>query len=304
MFHFNDYLRICRENQDLTQNDLVEALVAYDKSFDCLDTNTISRWERGVSKPSLSKQTLLIRYFSDTFNKIYPFIENAEPIEIEKSFCALGFSKLLGRHKLVMSFPTQHMDKKRFRINLIQDSPLAQSALSKNLLVLQEMYGLPLSQEIQTLMANIPSNHFAVCEYDGDYYGHFFAIKLLPEAFEKILTFQMPFSLLSDDHIAKEDEKGSYFFFGFFGMSELMISMLWVHFYSWVIKKQSLILEMGAIITTKEGEMIAKNMNTEHFSSIEIDQKKYQSFRGSIKQMLITENVVKMLFNPESCPEV
>lgn len=303
MFQFSDYLRICRENQNLTQSELVATLFAFNPSFECLDTNTLSRWERGVSKPSLTKQTLIIQYFSESFKRIYPFIEEAERIDIEQSFCALGFSKLLGKHKLVMSFPTQHMDKKRFQTKLIQESHLKQSALSKNLLMFQEMYSLSLPAAAQQRMAELDSNHFAICEYDDEYYGHFFAIKLRPDAFESALRFELNFAELDSHHIAKDQECGSFLFFGFFGMSDVVMSILWVNFYSWVIKKQSYILEMGAIITTKEGEMIAKNMNTENFFEKELNDKLYRSFRATVKQMLITDNVVKMLFNPESCPE-
>ncbi len=303
MFQFNDYLRICREHQNLTQSELAAALCIYNQTFESLDTNTLSRWERGVSKPSLSKQTLLVHYFSESFGRIYPFIEQAERIDIEKSFCALGFSKMLGRHKLIMSFPCQHMDKSRFLIKLIKDSHLKQSAISKNLLIFQEMYNLPLSSDTLKSMASIPSNHFSVCEYDNEYYGHFFALKLKPAVFEKAMNFLLDFNQLSENDIAKKDEQGNYLFFGFFGMSDMVISILWVHFYSWVIKQQSTIIEMGAIITSKEGEMIAKNMNTEKHASHEISNRHYQSFRATTKQMLITDNVVKMLFNPESCPE-
>lgn len=303
MFHFNDYLRICREEKKATQSELVEDLVEFDKSFESLDTNTLSRWERGVSKPSISKQTLIVRYFSHHFDRIYPFIEQVERIEIEKSFCALGFSKLLGRHKLVMSFPTHHMDKKRFKIELFENSRLQQSATSKNLLVFQEMYSQPISPELQLALAHNPANHFSICEYDGDYYGHFFAIKLKPESFQKTMDFEILLSEIQPSHIAKADEPGCYFFFGFFGMSELVISMLWVNFYSWVIKQQNLIQQMGAIITSKEGEMIAKNMNTENYQDFQLNGMTYHSFKATTEQMLITENVVKMLFNPESCPE-
>lgn len=303
MFQFSDYLRICREHQNLTQSELVEALYEFDKNFECLDTNTLSRWERGVSKPSLSKQTLLIHYFSESFNRIYPFIEQAERIEIEQSFCALGFSKLLGRHKLVMAFPTHHMEKNAFKIHLIQESNLKQSALSKNLLILQEIYSIPLERQTQIEMAALRSNHFAVCEYEGEYYGHFFAIKLKPDIFEDVISLEFPFTELQPNHIAEENEPGCYFFYGFFGMSDVVISMLWVNFYSWVIKKQSEILEMGAIISTKEGEMIARNMNTENYATKQFNNRTFQSFRARTKQMLITDLVVKMLFNPESCPE-
>jgi len=304
MFQFNDYMQICREQQGLTQGELTEALIRYNQNFESLDTTTLSRWERGASKPSLSKQTLIVQYFSDTFNTIYPFIEQAEPIEIEKSFCALGFSKLFGRHKLVMAFPCHHMDMSRFLIKRFQDSPLQQSALRKNLLILQEMYNLELSVSHLEALANTKSSLFLVCEYDYEYYGHLFILKLKPKYFEALMRFELFLDQIQENHLATHNEMGSYLFFGFFGMSDIILSMLWVHFYAHVIKEQNTVVEMAAIVTSKEGEMIAHNMNTESYESIEKGKKTFQSFRATPKQMLITDNVVKMLFNPESCPEL
>ena len=303
MFKFSDYLRICREEKHLTQGELVTQLITLDKTFNSLDTTTLSRWERGVSKPSLSKQTLIILFFSRYFKRIYPFIEQAEQIDIEQSFCALGFSKLLGRHKLIMNFPTHHMDKKQFKIELYQNSTVQQSALKRNEFILKEMYDRPIDEALQKSFALNQANHFSICEYQNEYYGHFFAIKLTPEAFDQVINFELNLDQLNDKHFSAIDEIGCYFFFGFFGMSDLVISMIWVNFYSWVIKQQSQIKEMGAIISTKEGEMIAKNMNTELYNSVEISGRTFQSFCATTEDMLITENVVKMLFNPESCPD-
>lgn len=303
MFSFSDYLKICREEKGVTQNELVEELVELSRDFESLDNTTMSRWERGVSKPSLTKQTSIIRYFSDHFGRIYPFIEHAERIDIEQSFCALGFSKLLGRHKLVMNFPTQHMDKKSFATLRFNDSQLQSNAVIRNLFMIKELYGKDLCPDSHLQLAKNPANYCAVCEYDGEYYGHFFALKLKPDIFKKMMAFQYPIEALCQENIAAEDEAGSYYFFGFFGMSDLVISMLWINFYSWLIKEQDLIQEAGALIASKEGIMIAKNMNIECVASVEMGERTYHSFVGTPQHMLIAENVVKMLFNPENCPE-
>ncbi|BBP46208.1 hypothetical protein THMIRHAS_15810 [Thiosulfatimonas sediminis] len=303
MFKFSDYLRICRENTGVTQTELVDALIQNDSAFNSLDATTLSRWERGVSKPALSKQTLIIKYFSQYFGRIYPFLEEAEPIEIEKSFCAIGFSKLLGRHKMVMDFPTKNMDTKLFKVKPFHDSLHKMTALRRNHMIMQEIYGPQLCYTLHENLATNPSNYFAICEYQGDYYGHFFALRLKPEVFRRLMNFNMRADAISLLDIAPADEIGCYYFFGFFSLGEKVISLIWIHFYTQLIKQQKTIADLGALIVSKEGEIIAKNMNTECVNAIEIQGITMMNFQASIDQMLITENVVKMLFNPESCPE-
>lgn len=303
MFQFHDYLRTCREEQSITQAELVDELMKYDECFKSLDATTLSRWERGVSKPSLSKQTSIARHFSHKFGRIYPFIEKAKRIDIENSFCALGFSKLLGKHNLVLNFPTQNMEKKNFTVNTFDSSDLKETAVRKNILMLQELYNKKIDFDQHMALAQMPGNYFAICDYDKDFYGHLFALKLKEQAFEKLMNFQMSTDHLGATDFASPKEPGHYLFFGFFGMSDLVISMLWIHFYSFLIKEQDYIIGGGAIIASKGGIMIAKNMNTELKTSAQIGNKTFSSFTSSTEQMLIAEPVVKMLFNPENCPE-
>lgn len=303
MFKFSDYLRICRENIGATQSEMVDQLLKIDTTFNSLDATTLSRWERGVSKPALSKQTLIIKYISRYFDRIYPFLEEAEPIEIEKSFCAIGFSKLLGRHKMVMDFPTNHMDTKLFQVKFYHESEHQMTALRRNHMIMQEIYGPQLCDQLHEKLAQHPSNYFAICEYQNDYYGHFFALRLKPTVFKRLMDFTMRAEELTVEDIANDDEMGSYYFFGFFSLGELVISLIWIHFYTQLIKQQKSIEDLGAMIVSKEGEIIAKNMNTECINMIDVQDTTIMNFQASIDQMLITENVVKMLFNPESCPE-
>jgi len=303
MFKFSDYLRICRENKGVTQTELVEELINTDRVFSSLDATTLSRWERGVSKPALSKQTLIIKYFSNYFDRIYPFLNEAESIEIEKSFCAIGFSKLLGRHKMVMDFPTKNMDTKQFKVKSYLESSHKMTALRRNHMIMQEIYGPQFCNQLHENLAQHPANYFAVCEYQDDYYGHFFALRLKPPIFKRLMDFTMRADEISIDDIADQNEIGCYYFFGFFSLGELVISLIWIHFYTHLIKQQKTIKDLGAMIVSKEGEIIAKNMNTECINTIEVQNTTVMNFQASVDQMLITENVVKMLFNPESCPE-
>ncbi|CAK6712246.1 Putative transcriptional regulator [Vibrio harveyi] len=63
---FSKYLTEKRKNKGLTQVEFVKALKSYNfSSFGSLDNVTVSRWERGVTCPSLYKQVLITRFYND-----------------------------------------------------------------------------------------------------------------------------------------------------------------------------------------------------------------------------------------------
>ncbi|WP_017021987.1 helix-turn-helix domain-containing protein [Aliivibrio logei] len=61
MITFSDYLQKVRVEKNLTQQNLLEQLIQSSEAFAKLDLTTLSRWERGVTKPKLEKQLLVAR---------------------------------------------------------------------------------------------------------------------------------------------------------------------------------------------------------------------------------------------------
>lgn len=58
---FSSYLSSIRTDAGLTQQKLLDRLIDYDTAFERLDLNTLSRWERGVTTPPITKQILIVR---------------------------------------------------------------------------------------------------------------------------------------------------------------------------------------------------------------------------------------------------
>lgn len=303
MYKFSDYLNICRKEQNITQSELVDYLIEHNDCFESLDTTTLSRWERGISKPSIAKQTEIIIYFSKVFNRVFPFINDADTVDIENSFCSLGFSKLVGKHNLVLNFPTHQMDKAEFSVSLLAESSSQEDAVNRNILMFKELYNKEIDFDKHMAMSLKPANYFSVCTYGGDYYGHLCFIKVKTAIYRKLMRFEMVTEQLKPDDFASEDEQGHLLFYGFFGMSELVMSMLWVHFYSTLIKYQDNVISNGAIIATDGGKKIALGLGLELQSSAPVGDKVFSSYDALTSVMLLNERIVKMLFNPESCPE-
>ncbi|MGR6778155.1 helix-turn-helix domain-containing protein [Moritella viscosa] len=68
---FSSFLRKIRTEHDLSQEDLRALLNERSHSFNSLDTISISRWERGINTPSLTKQSEIAEIFGDDLFNIY-----------------------------------------------------------------------------------------------------------------------------------------------------------------------------------------------------------------------------------------
>ncbi|MFH0265615.1 helix-turn-helix domain-containing protein [Vibrio rumoiensis] len=81
MNSFSSYLVEIRTQKGLTQKKLLDSLIEYDEAFKKLDLNTLSRWERGVTTPPLTKQILIARCLDCD---IKPLLPDDTPNEEEK----------------------------------------------------------------------------------------------------------------------------------------------------------------------------------------------------------------------------
>lgn len=70
---FGKYLKEIRENNGYTQKELAAHLQLASNEFSNVDYVTISRWERGISKPSPSKSVRILRCF---MQDITPYLES------------------------------------------------------------------------------------------------------------------------------------------------------------------------------------------------------------------------------------
>ncbi|QUM75591.1 helix-turn-helix transcriptional regulator [Moritella sp. 24] len=68
---FSSFLRKIRSEHCLSQEGLRALLAERSHSFDSLDTISISRWERGINTPSLTKQSEIAEVFGEDLFNIY-----------------------------------------------------------------------------------------------------------------------------------------------------------------------------------------------------------------------------------------
>ena len=299
---FNTYLKSCREHSALTQEELVNALYIYDiDTFEGLDTSTLSKWERGITQPKASKQVSMIKYFQKKTGAVLPCWDTYTIQEAEEHICQAGVKNLLGKNKqLVLNFPSNTMQLDDLKIYPARHSDRMDTLLDINM-DLHKNANHPYAQislEQFKSWALHPSNLFLTCEYKDGVLGLFFSLRLKPEIFQKIINFEMQKSELTIDDFASFDEMGSNFMLSFYALNDKVATMLFIRYYAHLIANQTRIKEIGVITTLDDVKRVVNNMSLEETKSMMTDDKvELKSYKQSLANVLVTENVVKMLFS-------
>lgn len=298
---FHTYIKLCRKNLNFTQRELVAELYKFDTIFRGLDAGALGRWERAVTETPLLKKVKLLEYFFREFDFYFPFLNINDVESIEKKLLAEGVTKFLGKHKdIVMSFPTPQSEENDFTIKLAEKSNHKDTAFATATNICEAMYGEDTYYTAQTLheYSSFPSSLFFICEYKGQYFGHSFFIYMKPEIYDKVMNFEMDYMDVTTEHLALENEKGSYMSMGLFAMNDKALALLFVRFYAYLIINQKNILKIGTLISDNDAINIARNFGLQKYAV----QDDLMAYSAELKNVLLTEQIIKILFSPNNAP--
>ena len=303
---FYKYLKACREKKNITQEQLVSALYEFDpKTFENLDTGTLSRWERNTTRPKFVKQVSIVRYFQQSFNDALPCWEGYSEEEVEHLICTTGVQNIFGKPaQLILNFPAESMEFDSLTVYPIRDIDTLDTLFELNM-DLHTATNPPLLrvslEQFKKWSVN-PCSFFLACEYKEWFLGYFFSIKLKQEIFEKIMNFEMKKSEITEDDFAAADEPGSNYLLSFYALNNKVASILFIRYYAYLIANQKYIAEIGVSTALEEVKKVVRNMNLDYYKTITIeDRREVDSYRQNLGKILSSEYVVKMIFSdPES----
>ena len=307
MLDFYKYLKECREHLEMTQDDLVSALYRSDEeAFEHLDTVTLSRWERDSTKPNTLKQLSIIKYFQHATGEALPCWYEYSVTEVEDLICSAGVKNLFSKSKeLILNFPSAMMHVNDLKVYPIRDIEKAHPLFELNMNVHLSRNNIFSQLDIETFQAwgRHPANLFLACEYKESFVGLFFAVKLKPKVFEKVLNFEMKYSEIKASDFASHDEKGSDLLLSFYAINQEVAKILFVRHFAYLIANQKNLEYIGVTTNTDEVKKIVLNMNLEHFHQTDTKDTRthkditVDSYRQSLHKVLATEYVTKMIFS-------
>ena len=291
----------------MTQDELVSALYRFDeKTFEHLDTVTLSRWERDSTKPNTLKQLSIIKYFQYYTGEALPCWYEYSVTEVEDLICSAGIKNLFTKSKeLILNFPSIMMLVDDLKVYPISDIKKAHPLFELNMDVHLSHNNTFSQLSIETFKTwgMYPSNLFLACEYKESFVGLFFSVKLKPEVFNKVLHFEMKYSEIKESDFASHDEKGSDLLLSFYAINQEVAKILFVRHFAYLIANQKNLEYIGVSTSTDEVKKIVLNMNLEEFQQVHTkdirDNKSItvESYRQSLDNVLATEYVTKMIFS-------
>ena len=306
--HFNEYIKACREHSHLTQEQLVHDLYSYDiDSFKGLDTNTLSKWERSITKPKFSRQVSVIKFFQKKSGLALPCWDSYSIEEAEHLICKAGMHNLMGKSKqLILNFPSEMMNVNDMKVAPVRNfegtDALIQIYMDQHKAVNHKYTQVTIEQVKEWSLH--PSNLFLACQYKEWFLGLFFSIRLKQEVFDKLLNFEMKKSDIAIDDFASFDEMGCNYMLSFYAINQKVATMLFIRYYAHLIANQKSISEIGVVTALDEVKKVVSNMNVRyHKSKITDDNIEIQAYRETLFKVLASENVVKMILSKQECPE-
>ena len=306
--YFIEYLRSCREHASLTQEQLVHELYSYDiEHFASLETSTLSKWERSIIKPKLSRQVRIIQYFQERTGSALPCWEEYSEADAEEMICKAGMRNLLGKSKeLVLNFPQKMIGADDLKVLQLRNSEKIDRIIDITMELdkgFNHKFSELLPKHFREWVIH-PSNSFFVCEYKEYFFGLLFTLRLKPETFEKIMDLQIRDKDLKLDDFASFDESGSNYVTSFFAMNEKAATMLFIRYYAHLIANQRTIGEVGVTTMMNDARKLLSNMNLEKYRSMELNNGLIlESYRETLSNFLASEYTVKMILSKQECPE-
>ena len=306
---FSAYIKSCRENLKLTQEQLVQALYLFDtENFEALDANTVSKWERGVVKPLISKQLSLLRFFQQKTELALPCWEGYSTDEAEKEICKVGMKNLVGKSKrLILDFPSNIMQAEDLNIAQLRNSDELETIIDIHLNLDQDYNHGTTEVNAETLQrwALFPGNSFFVCHYKEQFFGLLFSVRLKSETFDRLMRCEIQEKDLTLEDFVGFDEKGSNYMFSFFAMNEKVSAMLFIRYYAHLIAHQKVIEEVGIATMMPEAKKLIESLNLRHDSSLPLTETlTLKTFRAALPNFIASENVLKVILSKQDCPEV
>ncbi len=305
---FNEYLKLCREYSNITQEQLVHDLYSYDiDNFEGLDTSTLSKWERDITKPKASKQVSIIKYFQKKTGLSLPYWDRYSTDEAAGLICKAGMRNLIGKSKKhIYNFPSEMMSVDDIHVYPLRTFEKMDAIIDMHMPLHQNINhkSLQLSKEQFKEWALHPDSLFLACEYKDMMIGLSFTTKVKPEIFDKVLNFEMKRSEIMTEDFAAFDEMGSSLMLGFYALNEKAATLLFIRYYAYLIANQKYIAEIGAISNAEEAIKLISNMNLDyHGSHLTKDNVTIKAYRQTLSNALASEYVVKMILAKQDCPE-
>ncbi len=303
---FGEYLKRCRLQNAMTQEELVSSLYSYDiEAFEGLDMSTLSRWERGKSMPPPNRIGAIVSFFQSQTGVAVPCIETKDPKSIESGLCIDALESMIGGVRSILhdlSLDTLSADEYRLlpmryferREEILDVHQVLYESVNPNFTRVERR------QFDQWCMD--PRNFFYTLLYKNTFLGLLFALRLKKEPFDSLIALKKRKSDISSSDIADMEESASMYMLSSFSLDKSVSSMLFARFYAHVISHHKSIERIGVVTPRKDVGRLALRMNISFAGNMKKDDDEViDAYSGTIFDLLSSREAIRMLFPRRGC---
>ena len=288
-----------RKENNLTQNEMVEALANFSPNLNKLNTVTLSRWETGTTSPGLLKKRSILKF--------------------------------LLSHSTLQRSAVYEMIKERYRLlSGATESPLPgpNAALLGNLPVFEEesdcLFDLQKSEHQDAFLEHIvdieksthaggycrlsaerlkaylqvPSTFAVVCARKNHYLGHFIMLKIKEESAEAIVRNRKSKYDIAPEALCSIAESGSYIMLAIYASNPKYAMKLRTEAYLFLLENIATIKDFLIFSTRTDGATMHKNYGIAEVAQGEDETYGFRWFglRSPVEDILLSDTVIKLIF--------
>jgi len=299
MTAYSKLLRLCRQRGNLTQKAFVLELSLFSEHFIDLNPVTLSRWETGVTTPSIQKKKALLHYIYEHGN-LDDEVCNAHIKDILMTMI-VPLSEILEYQcdEVIGTLPSFKVDMNQYtfsslekcsdeKLSYVLDIELANHADHYYALELARLRGWAMHE----------SSFFLGCELDGAHIGHIMMLKISSQLAKQVIqNKQSVFSIVTEDLLLLE-KKGTYLVHTFFGMNSQIMAMLTVKAMLFIFEQRKSIENIAMHTTRKDGMKLTR-LYENSIVSEGFDSKynyKWYGMLTPVEEVLFSDTTAKMIF--------
>jgi transcriptional regulator with XRE-family HTH domain len=295
-----DFLRLLRQEQGLTQEQLVDHLAFSTKEFEALNAVTLSRWETGTTSPSYKKKRELFKFCIKK-----GWLEKGSGRDYIRTQFESLYEPLTGvfQHNyqtLIANVPRLRIPLQEYELQNLrqQDEPYCYEHIVDIEIASNPAGYYTVSPKTLQQRCHHPASFSLLCERKKQHLGHFIMFKLNPDAARHLVH-----NRLNENHINKTDlcprgETGSYYIHALYGVNPTIAALLNTEAYLYLFDHMNSIDTISIFSSRKDGMRLARSYGITtiaHGKNKEFDFTWY-GMQSPVEDILFSNTILKLIF--------
>lgn len=254
------YLQDIRSANGFSQTKFVEALSGVDDRLLKLDVNTLSRYERGASNPTLARKQIIMSAMQKLFSTPLPASNEGRTMLVAACFKSKKRPPIDMQSGLVFDVPSYFYETTEIETRSMNKE---EHHLSKMLQAMHQSHSgcsYILDSDALLELTKHPRNALLISTTASQMLGAMLSLTIKPDCFEQIKRGEKEIGDLGPDAFPSENEKGVFLCFFFYSQNMEIAEQLQKYFASKIIINADSLTGIGVLTSNPAGDLASRTV--------------------------------------------